>query len=356
MNMDSNRILTLILITIIGFWLLTTLSNLLIPLVLALFLVMVLQPILAFLNRKKLPNWLSVTIVSIITLIVLFSFITIISSTASQVADQGKVFVTRFSMKLNMALDWINNLVGSKLNLGYLENLISENLTSEWITKSLGSIAKSLGSFVGSFLLFAFYFIILLAGFNNYEKYILYVGGKRRGKAFLKTFETVMHSISTYMGVKFLVSLFTGLLYWLICHLFGIEFALFWGFLAFALNFIPSIGSIIATIPPILMALIYLDSGIGILVFSALLVTVQMLVGNLLDPYMLGNRLKLNILVVMLGLLFWGYIWGVVGMLLSVPLLVLMKIILEQNDETSMFARAMESAKSSKENAAKEAG
>ncbi len=345
---EPNRILTLIVLVVICFWLLTTLSNLLIPLVLALFLVMVLQPILSFLNRRKFPNWLSVGIVSIITLLLLFAFVMIISSTAAQVADQGKIFVTRLSMKLTVVLDWVNGLVGSKLNIDYLEGLLADSLSSGWITKALANLAKMLGSFLGSFLLFAFYFIILLAGFNNYEKYIRYVGGEEQGESFLNTFETVMNSISTYMGVKFLVSLLTGILYWAICWAFGIEFAMFWGFLAFALNFIPSIGSIIATIPPILMGLIYLDSGVQILLFSLLLVSVQMLVGNVLDPYLLGNRLKLNILTVILGLLFWGYIWGPVGMLLSVPLLVLMKIILEQNSETSMVARAMESAKSSK--------
>lgn len=346
--MDSNRLLTIILLVVIGFWLLTTLSNLLIPLVLALFLVMVLQPILSFLNRKKFPNWLSVSIVSIITLLLLFSFVTIISSTASQVADHGKEFVDRLAEKLTMSLDWFNNLVGSKLNLQYFENLISESMSTEWITSSLGSIAKSLGSFIGSFLLFAFYFIILLSGFNNYDRYILYVGGERRGKAFLKTFEDVMHSISTYMGIKFMMSFLTGLLFWVICMFFNIEFALFWGFLAFALNFIPSIGSIFATIAPILMGLIYLDSGLQILVFALLLVSVQVFVGNLLDPYLMGNRLKLNILTVIIGLLFWGYIWGVVGMLLAVPLLVLMKIILQQNPETRMIARAMGSSRPNK--------
>ncbi len=346
--MDSNRILTIILLVVIGFWILTTLSNLLIPFVLALFMVMVLQPILAFLNEKHFPNWLSVTIVSIITLLLLFSFVTIIYSTATQVADQGKEFVLRLTEKATMALDWFNNLVGSKLNLEYFERLITENMSAEWITRSLGSIAKSLGSFIGSFILFSFYFIILLTGFNHYEKYILYVGGEKNGRAFLKTFEDVMHSISTYMGVKFVVSFLTGLLFWLICVIFGIEFALFWGFLGFALNFIPSIGSIIATIPPILMGLIYLDSGFQILLFAALLISIQMLVGNFLDPILTGNKLKLNILTVMLGLLFWGYIWGIVGMLLSVPLLVLMKIILEQNPETIMIARAMGSSKPAK--------
>jgi len=343
--MDSNRTLTVILLVVIGFWLLSTLSNLLIPLVLALFLVMMVQPILAFLNRKGLPNWLSVTIVSIITLLVLFSFVTIISETATQVADHGKEFVTRLTMKIESILVWVNNLVGSKLDMHHIDDLVSRMLSTGWITGSLGSVALSLGSFIGSFFLFAFYFIILLAGFNNYERYILYVAGERRGSSYLKTFDVVMRSISTYMGVKFLVSFITGFLFWLICTIFNIQFALFWGFLGFALNFIPSIGSIVATIPPALMGLIYIDSGVSVFLFVLLLTSVQMLVGNVLDPILTGNRLRLNILTVMLGLLFWGYIWGIAGMLLSVPLLVLMKIILEQNPDTAMVARAMGSVK-----------
>ena len=125
--------------------------------------------------------------------------------------------------------------------------------------------------------MFAIYFVILLAGFNNYRSFILYVGGESDGQKLLTTFETVLTSISDYMSIKFVNSLVTGLVFWLVCLAFKIPFALFWGFFAFALNYIPTIGAILSTVPPILMALIYLNSFGAILFFTLLVIVFQFL-------------------------------------------------------------------------------
>ena len=344
-EIDISRSVFLLIGIIIVFWLLQELSGILIPLVLALFMVMLLQPFLGFLLKKKVPNWIAVSIVSIFTLFLLFIFVTIMSSTVSQIAENGNELVSKVDLRIDSLVKWANRTFKLGISTYQINSYISKALAGDRITEVLGSLAKSLGSFTGSFFMFSLYFIILLSGFSKYREYILFVGGKQRGTALLETFESVMHSTSSYVVIKFLVSLLTGFIFWLICIGFGIKFALFWGFLAFALNFIPSIGSIIATIPPILMGLIYLDSGVSILIYSGLLIATQNLVGNILDPVLMGNRVKLNTLTVILGLLFWGYIWGIVGMLLSVPLLVFMRIILAQSPETLIIARAMSSAR-----------
>ncbi len=144
-------------------------------------------------------------------------------------------------------------------------------------------------------------------------------------------------NISSYISVKFLVSLLTGLCFYLIAVLFNLDFALFWGFLAFLLNFIPSIGSIIATIPPILFSLLLFPFQKVILI-AALLIVVQNLLGNYVEPVLLGRSMRLNPITVLAGLIFWGILWGIPGMLMSAPLMALIKLVAENYSFSKKFA------------------
>ncbi len=330
---------------VVVFWILRELSSLILPFALALFTVMLLQPLLAFLIRKKVPSLISVTLVSIFTLLLVAIFVSIVSSTAAQVADNSKLIAFRFDHKLEIFLQWTNSHLNFQLNPTQVRNFIAEPFKGDWLARVLGDLALFLGSMTGSFLMFSIYFVILLSGIMNYEKYIHYVFGEKSGLHFVKEFENTIKAVSSYVGMKFLISFVTGFCFWVICTGFGVRFALFWGFLAFVLNFIPNIGSIIATILPILLGIIYLESGTSIVIYSSLLILTEFIIGNILDPILMGNRMNLNTLTVLLGLVFWGYIWGVAGMLLSVPLMVLLRIVLEQNPDTALIARAMISTK-----------
>ena len=143
------------------------------------------------------------------------------------------------------------------------------------------------------------------------------------------------------MTIKVIVSSSTGIIAGLVCMAFGVKFAVFFGFLTFLLNFIPSIGSIIATIPPVLMAMIQFDTFQRPILILIILGLVQMTIGNFIEPKIMGDRLRLNTVTVIFGLVFWGIIWGIPGMLLSVPLLVILKLILEYSDTLSVVARIM---------------
>jgi AI-2 transport protein TqsA len=162
--------------------------------------------------------------------------------------------------------------------------------------------------------------------------------GKQR---LLKAFVEVKDAVASYMKVKFFTSLCTGLCFSLICWAFGLDFVVFWGFFAFLLNFIPTVGSIIATIPPILLGLIQIDSGANYLFFILLLVLTQFTWGNIIEPLMMGSSLALNTVTVILGLVIWGYIWGIAGMLLSVPLIVLARVILAQIPDADLIVKLM---------------
>jgi len=141
-------------------------------------------------------------------------------------------------------------------------------------------------------------------------------------------FSELDQKITRYITVKFFISLLTGISFYLTCLLFGLEFALFWGFLAFILNFIPSIGSIIATIPPIVLSIFSLPLS-QVFLATLIFVGVQNFYGNVLDPNLMGRSLKLRPITVLAGLVLWGTLWGVAGMLMSALLMAMIKLILD---------------------------
>jgi predicted PurR-regulated permease PerM len=137
----------------------------------------------------------------------------------------------------------------------------------------------------------------------------------------------VNDKIGTYMSVKTLINLVIGLLVFLLCLVFGVDFPLFWAILTFLLNFIPSIGSIVAIVPPVLLSLIQLDSWTVNVVFIVLFVGTQVVLAQVIEPKLMGNRLNIKPLAIILGLIFWGFLWGIPGMFLATPLMVLLRIL-----------------------------
>lgn len=331
-----------VLLAILLIYLASVLSTLLIPLVLALFIAILLHPVLLWFERKRWPFALSLTVVWATTLGLLWLFGTLIYQTALSIAEQKDYLLAQIDSKLEGMLVWVNNLPNVDVQADNFVELLGYFMSFDMILASSGEFAGILGSFTGLFFMTVFYLIGLLGGILQYEKYINYLsqGGSSEDKM-LTAFEQVKSSIVTYMKVKFIISFLTGLGYYLVCLLFGIKFSLFWGFLAFILNFIPTVGSIVATIPPLLLAFIQFESFGAMLIFLILLLAIQNVMGNIVEPRMTGNKLSLNTIVVILGLVFWGYLWGVTGMILSVPMLVLTKVILSRVPDAQLFVRLM---------------
>ena len=327
--------------------LLSVLSNLLIPLALALFFAILLQPILAWFERKKWPFGLSLLVISLTSISTVSLVGLMIYQTAVSLVNQKEKLLSQINVKLQGILDWVYQVSGLKINSDDIITGLGQTMSTDWIIKSSGTLAGFLGNFTGVFVMTSLYLVLLLGGILKYEQYIKYLekGDAEGEKNILKGFEQVKNSIVTYIKVKFFMSLCTGTGFGLVCWLFGIDFALFWGFLAFVLNFIPTVGSIVATIPPILLGLIQLNTIPPLLFLGLCLIAIQFFFGNFLEPKLLGASLSLNAVVVILGLVFWGYLWGVTGMILSVPLLVLLKVILVQIPDATLIVRLMGSSR-----------
>lgn len=157
-----------------------------------------------------------------------------------------------------------------------------------------------------------------------------------REETLQRTFKDITEQVQKYIITKFLISLSVGLIMGLILWAFGVEFFIIWAALAVILNFIPNIGSVIAVIMPALMTLVQYESFGYALLVTLVLIVVQNIIGNIIEPKIFGDRLGLNPLVILLSLLLWGYLWGIVGMFISVPLTAVLKIIFSNSKSKNM--------------------
>lgn len=303
----------------------------------ALLIVMIFQPLVVFLKSKKIPNYIIVPIIGTITLLFIYGVYSIMMESYDNLMESRDFLVEKLTLRLNNTASEINGTFGT----GLATNLNLRDYIVLIGSKSGGTLAGALGSFTGSFFIFAVYYFFLLAGISNYKEYLRYVSGEIQDGDILTNYEAVHKAIYSYLIIKTGVSIVTGILVYLVCIGFGVEFALLWGFLAFVLNYIPSIGSITGSIPPVIMAFIQFDHLNTVFIVFLLIGLSQFVMGNIIEPRLLGHRLRLNTPTVIFGLVFWGYIWGIPGMMVCIPLLVLIKLIFEQFPSLRVVARVM---------------
>lgn len=331
----------IIFLLVVIFLILSTLSSILLPLVLALLLAVLFQPLISFLKKKGIPKWINLPLVSILSLVILFMIGFIFVNALSQIINEQEYLASQFIIKVDSILNWADGTMGLPVESAQMMDEITKSIDTQMISKTMSGLAADVTGFMGSFLMFALYYVVMLAGMSNYREFLHYVGGKEKGHYYLNEYENIRKSVFQYMWVKTLVSIVTGLLTFVICWIFGIKFAMFWGFIAFLFNYIPSIGSTIAAVLPVLMSIIQFDSLGLILGLAILLVAVQMTMGNIVEPIMLGSTMNINTTTIIFGLVFWGYIWGITGMILSVPLLVIIRIILQRMPDFEVVSRLM---------------
>ncbi len=208
--------------------------------------------------------------------------------------------------------------------------------------KPVGVMVQYLGGSFFSFLGNAFWVILfvvfILSERSAVARKIVKGFGPEKAINILDTMQKINKSVQQYLGLKTLISLLTGGMVWMLLALLQAPFPFLWGLLAFLLNFIPNIGSVAAGIPPVLVTLFDSGSMVKTLAVTITFIVIQTVVGNIVEPKVLGRGLDLSPLVVLLSLLFWGWLWGIPGMLLSVPMTAAIKIGLEQFDRTKPIA------------------
>jgi predicted PurR-regulated permease PerM len=214
----------------------------------------------------------------------------------------------------------------------------------DWTFSAVRSAMETLVSFLSQAFVVLVYLVFLLAEQAGAARRIEGAVGPERARYALEVVRQVNDSIAAYLGVKTAMSVLTGVLTTVVLYLFAVDYAILWGVMAFLLNYIPYLGSLMATMLPVLLDLVQTQSFAHALALLAVLLVMQGAIGYAIEPFLAGSRLNLSPLVILLALAFWGSLWGIVGMILAVPLVVTVKIVLENIPATRPLAALMASA------------
>jgi len=344
-NMNNDlatiRIILIFFAGIVVLFLLYLLQDLLVPLMLAMFIALLLQPTLVWFEKKKFPLWLSVSTIWVLLFSLFFVIGAVIYQTGSEIFGEREYIIAQVQLKTAGLLQMYNRFTGKELDIEATVAAITSSISSEFIMNNSTSIFGKLGTLFEEFLLTAIYLVLILSGIMKYENYLHYLGGERKSLKYIKAFEEVKNSIVSYMKVKFVISILYGIGVTIICWMFGLQFAFFWGFIGFVLNFLPVFGAIIGLVPVFVMGLIQFDSVYTAIALNLTAYAFHFLLASVIEPIFMGSRTSLNTIVVITGLLFWGYLWGIYGMFLSVPMMVLTKVILSQIHGTEVIVRLL---------------
>lgn len=317
-------------------------SSIITPILLALFISIVSAQPIKWLQDKKVPNGLAVTIVLLLMLGLLFGIGEVFGRSISQFSKDNEFYAQRLNEIMTSMLDTAHGL-GFDVSVEKLESSLSPNS----IMNFSASFLSALGNLMSNLFLIVFYIIFMLLETNSFNNKVRAIS-TRSGDRSIAYITRIAKSIRQYLGLMTIVSLLTGVLIYIALVIIGVDYAILWALIAFLFNFIPNIGSIIASIPAILFAMIQLGTGGAIWTLISY-VSVNMIIGNVIQPPLMGKGLGLSTLVVFISLIFWGYILGTVGMFLSVPLTMVLKIVLEQKESTKWMALLLGTEQGAKE-------
>ena len=323
-----------VLVATIG-WLLVTGRALLLPFVIALIVWYLINALahgfrLLKLGHWRLPGWLALSL-SLATIFIAATFVfDLVAANLAQLARDAPVYQARLEeifrqmstmVKLNDPLE--------------LQDFLPDAIVPKMVTAGAGFLTTIAGS---ASLVFIYVLFLLLEQSTFDRKFEKLFSDSERARAAFAVREEINRSVLHYFGIKTAVSLVTGLLTSLILSTMGLPYAALFGFIAFLLNYIPTIGSLISVIFPALLSLVYFDTLGPFLVIVTGLGLIQFSIGNLIEPRLMGSSLNLSGIVIMLSLAFWGAIWGVVGMVICVPLSVVILIVCSKFESSRPIA------------------
>ncbi len=305
-------------------------ADIIVQLLLALFFAIVLNPLVTWFMRRGIKRPVAIGIVVLVMLIFLTALVGVLAASISEFMDQLPKYNREFTRKflqLQDALPFLHLHISPER---MLQRMDSDKLMT-FATAMMTQLSNAMASIV--LLMMTMVFMLFEVRHVPYKLRFalsnpqIHIAGLHRA----------LKGVSHYLALKTLLSLWTGVIVWAGLAIMGVQFALMWGVLAFLLNYVPNIGSVISAIPPMIQALLFNGVYECVLVGSLFLV-VHMVIGNIMEPRMMGHRLGMSTLVVFLSLLVWGWLLGPVGMLLSVPLTSVCKIWMETTQGGSKLA------------------
>jgi len=310
------------------------------PLTLAIIGWYIIKELLRYLNRiqlkgRKFPLFLQNTLAFLIVVGTIIGFGSIIVNSAESI--QGKI--PEYQVNLNTFIQNIELPIAFDFQDG-LQKISDGFNFSGMLSLAVSSVTAEFSKGILTLLYLIF---ILIESSSFKEKLQLLYPDKEEKKRIDAIIDSINKSMSSYITLKTITSFLTGFLSYLVLAIMGVDFAIFWAYLIFLLNFIPTIGSLIATIFPVLLAFAQFGTWIQPGIVLVAVTSIQLLVGNVLEPRLMGNSLNISPLVVLVSLAFWGWLWGVIGMLISVPITIMLIIVCAQFDKLRWLAVVLSS-------------
>lgn len=331
-----------------------------ITLLLAIFIFIMVLPLVNALEKAKFPSWLATIIAVLIIIIFMLVFVWFVFYTVDVLIRR----IPTYASKLYDLDIFVQTLASKWVDLPddfSIFNLIQIDWVGGVVMPMLKSISSSAVSILSNALVTILMTVFLLLERHTLIPKLSYAANYNRKKAVKpfseeeenqddkvqKIWDRINKQVSKYIGIKIIVSVATGAMFYVVSKAVGLDFAFLWGVLATVLNFIPTIGSIVITVLTIFMAIIqFLPNWTPILIVAAGTILTENIIGNFIDPRLQGNQLNLSPFVILVALSVFGYVWGIVGMFLAVPLLSVLQIIFANMDETRPIAMLISSGHS----------
>lgn len=320
-----NTICLMILASVAAVMALIYTKIVLVPFVISVFGFAVLSPVIrGFEEKLKIPRWLAIAFVFLIIGFTTFLIWLLLFQSVKGFLFNIDVYKLR-AIELVQDLSITSSKFGIKLNPNLIQEEIQNLPVIDWLRNFSGEIASFIGS---SFLIFVF-IIFLLVG----ETTATIPEGS--------IWQSLQKNISRYIIIKFLSSLFSGLLVFPILYFANVELAVVFAFITFLLNFIPNVGSVIAAALP--LPLVVLDSGFGWPFFVVVIgqTIIHSVIGAIIEPKFMGERMGLHPIAILMFLIFWGLVWGIPGMFLAVPITSILRIVLSKIEATQSFSELL---------------
>lgn len=300
------------------------------PFALSLLLAILSLPLLLWLQDKQVPTTLAVLLTVLANIVCLGAIVLIVGGSVESFTREAPKYADRLQQMNAALLAWLQSK-GIEVSPKIARDVINPG----GVMALVGQMFNSLALVLSNFLLVIITTIFILFEITQFPQKLRLVMGRQGSDT--DTFTKIIVEVQRYLGIKTLISLATGILIGVWVAILGVDFPILWGLLAFLFNYIPNLGSILAAVPTLLLALVQLGPGAAALVGLGYVV-VNIALGTFVEPYFMGRKLGLSTLVIFLSLVFWGWVWGPVGMLLSVPLTMLVKILLENSENFQWVA------------------
>ena len=341
MSKDSDKLFHFVLYAItavLSVYVLVVAKSILMPLVVSIIVAYLISALSKTFKElpvigPKIPKWLAFPLSLLAVALVIGVLVNLIVTNVEQVIDRAP----QYQKSLNTLLVRVSELLG----IGEIPSL-AQMLEEVNVRAAINFILDPLTAVASNIFIIIFYVSFLLLERATIRKKIeALVRDPVREKNIAMTLDEIEHKIRKYISIKIFISLITAGFSYLVMAYLGIDFAAFWAVLLFLLNFIPYVGSIIAVAFPVLLTLLQFGSFTIFFVSLGLLVTVQMIASNVIEPKVMGQSLNLSPLMILLALAAWGSIWGILGMIICVPIMVIAMIVFAQFDQTRAWAIVM---------------